>query len=284
MVDSFNLAKVAVQKEKALKTMQPKADTVAVFYFKDLSPDHRFRHLQKALAAMIITDLSQVESLQVLERMQVQYLLTEMNMGQTGIVEKKSAPRTGRLLGAENLIVGTLNTGSFWVNSSVASTTKNHLKGSIAVHSEIEQFYILQKELVYRILQVLNVKLTPKEEAMFNTYHTKSLNAALYFGQGLDALDMNEWKQAEDYFQRAIKEDPSFGLAKIFKDGCPPPDTPKITTLAAMSTTELADMLDDAVNDAAEKQAEISRALESTDGGDLETEELSNTGSITISW
>jgi tetratricopeptide (TPR) repeat protein len=279
MVESLNLAKAAVQKEKVLKTMQPKAETVAVFYFKDLSPDQQFHHLQKAIAAMIITDLSQVNSLQVLERMRVQYLLTEMEMGQTGIVEKKSAPKTGRLLGAENLIVGTFNTGSFWVNTSVASTTESQLKGSVAVHSEINEFYILQKELVYKILQVLNVKLTQKEKAKFSKYHTKSLNAVVYFGQGLEAIDMNEWKEAKEYFQRAFKEDPSFSLAKKFKDGCPDADTPTIGVLAAMSNTALADMLEGAATDAGSAQAEISQSGTAPDG-DGEP----RTGSITISW
>jgi tetratricopeptide (TPR) repeat protein len=284
MVESLNLAKAAVQQEKELKTLQPKAETVAVFYFKDLSPDHRFLHLQKAIAAMIITDLSQVESLQVLERMRVQYLLTEMEMGQTGIVEKKTAPKTGRLLGAENLIVGTFNTGSFWVNTSVASTTESQLKGSVAVHSEMDEFYILQKELVYKILQVLDVKLTPKEKAKFSEYHTKNLQAVVYFGQGLEALDMNEWKEAKEYFQRAFKEDPSFGLAKKFKDGCPDADTPTISVLAAMSPTGLANMLDGDATDASAAQSEISQTLSAPDHDSSDSKKPSNTGNITISW
>lgn len=284
MVESLNLAKAAVQKEKVLETIQPKAETVAVFYFKDLSPDHRFGHLQKAIAAMIITDLSQVDSLQVLERMRVQYLLTEMEMGQTGIVEKKTAPRTGRLLGAENLIVGTFNTGSFRVNTSVASAAESQLKGSIAVHSQVDEFYILQKELVHKILKVLNVKLTPKEEAKFSKYHTKSLNAVVYFGQGLEAIDMNEWKEAKEYFDRAVKEDPSFGLAKKFKEGCPHPDTPTISALAAMSTTALADMLEGAATDAGSTQTEISQAGKAPDGDGRDLEKPPDHGSITIGW
>jgi hypothetical protein len=233
---------------------------------------------------MIITDLSQVDSLQVLERMRVQYLLTEMEMGQTGIVEKKSAPKTGRLLGAENLIVGTFNTGSLWVNTSVASTTESQLKGSVAVHSEINEFYILQKELVYKILQVLNVKLTQKEKAEFSKYHTKSLNAVVYFGQGLEAIDMNEWKEAKEYFKSAVKEDPSFGLAKKFKDGCPDADTPGISVLAAMSTTELADMIEGDASDAGSAQAEISQAGTAPDGDGRDLEKPSDTGGITIGW
>jgi len=284
MVESMNLAKAAVQKEKVLETMQPKAETVAVFYFKDLSPDHRFRHLQKSIATMIITDLSQVDSLQVLERMRVQYLLTEMEMGQTGIVEKKTAPKAGRLLGAENLIVGTFNTGSFRVNTSVASTTESQLKGSIAVHSEVDEFYILQKELVYKLLKVLNVKLTQEEEIKFSKYHTKNLNAVIYFGQGLEALDKNEWKEAKEYFNLAVEEDPSFNLAMRYRDGCPAADTATVSAIAAMSGTGLADMLDDAVADAEDAQGVVSAPAPAKGNPIIDNGNDSSTGSITISW
>ena len=285
MVESLNLAKDAVQKEKELETVNPEEETVAVFYFKDLSPDQRFRHLQKAIAAMIISDLSQVDSLKVIERMRVQYLLTEMEMGQTGIVEKKTAPKTGRLLRAENLIVGTFNSGSFRVNTSVASTTESQLKGSVAVHSEVEKFYIVQKELVYKLLRVLNVKLTPEEEAKFSEYHTKNLNAVIYFGQGLGALDRNEWKEAKEYFNRAVEEDPSFKLAMKYRDGCPDADTASISTIAGMSESGVADMLDGEVDDATEAAvAHGDVGAPEPKGPSIASGNGSNTGSISFGW
>jgi len=186
--ESIHLARQALAEEEKLKTMPPKSGTVAVFYFKDTSADRSFRHLQKAMATMIIADLSQVSSLQVLERLRVQFLLSEMQLGQTGIVEETTAPRYGHLLGAENLIVGTMEPGSLRVKTSVASTSKKDVVGSIAVGSEIEEFYILQKEIVYNILKLLRVKFTSLEEMKFSQYHTKNLKAVTYFGQGLEAF------------------------------------------------------------------------------------------------
>jgi tetratricopeptide (TPR) repeat protein len=113
--ESIRLARQALAEEEKLETIPPRSGTVAVFYFKDTSPDRSFRHLQKAMATMITADLSQVRSLQVLERFRVQFLLAEMQLGQTGIVEETTAPRYGHLLGAENLIVGSMEPGSLRV-------------------------------------------------------------------------------------------------------------------------------------------------------------------------
>jgi hypothetical protein len=133
MVESLRFAKQALAEEEKLQRTPPQSGTVSVFYFKDITPDNRFRPVQKALATMIITDLAQIESLQVMERLRVQCLLTEMQMGQCGIVDEQSAPRAGRLLGAENLIVGTLEPGSMAVKTSVTSTSKKDVVGGFSV-------------------------------------------------------------------------------------------------------------------------------------------------------
>jgi tetratricopeptide (TPR) repeat protein len=241
--DGIQMAKQAVAEEERLKTLPPKAGTVAVFYFKDTSTDNSLRPLQKAMAKMIITDLSQVSALKVLERLQVQYLLREMELGDTGIVEEKTAPRYGRLLGASNLIVGRMGPGSLHVKTAVASTTEEDVVGIIAVGSEIDQFYYLEKEIVYNVLKVLDVKFTTAEKEKFSQYHTKNLQAVVYFGKGLEALDVGEWKEAKSYFRQAVEEDPEFKLAILYRDGCPNATAPGIGALGEMSDTGLADMV-----------------------------------------
>jgi tetratricopeptide (TPR) repeat protein len=257
--DSIHLARQALEEEKRLETLPPKPGTIAVFYFKDLSPDNRFRYFQKAMAEMIITDLALVKSLQVLERVRVQFLLAEMQMGTTGIVEEKTAPRAGRLLGAENLIVGSLEPGSLAAQASVASTRTEDVVGAFSVTSEQEEFFLLEKEIVYNILKVLPATITPEEEEQIKSYHTKNLQAVIYFGQGLDALDGGHWKDARTFFKNATEEDPDFKLASYYLDGCPAASVASISDLGAMSAGQLASDVESAVEGASEAQsAEVS--------------------------
>jgi tetratricopeptide (TPR) repeat protein len=284
MVESLHLAKKALADEENLKALPPQPDSVAVFSFKDISPDDSFRHLQKALAALIITDLSQVKSLQILERMQVQFLLNEMKLSSTGIVDPETAPRVGHLLGAENLIVGTLEPGSMAIKTSVASTTKKDIVGAFSVTATEEEFYVLQKEIVYNILKILEVSFTPEEEKEFNKYHTKNLKAVLYFGQGLDALDVGQWKEAKNFFNKAVAEDPEFELARVYREGCPDATASPISALSAMSAVTVAEAVDDAVTEAAEAQAEASEAQAFGSVGGPGPAGDSDTGSVSVSW
>jgi tetratricopeptide (TPR) repeat protein len=289
--DGIQMAKHAVAEEERLKTLPPKAGTVAVFYFKDTSTDNSLRPFQKAMAKMIITDLSQVSALKVLERLQVQYLLREMELGDTGIVEEKTAPRYGRLLGASNLIVGSMGPGSLHVKTAVASTTEEDVVGIIAVGSEIDQFYYLEKEIVYNVLKVLDVKFTTAEKEKFSQYHTKNLQAVVYFGKGLEALDVGEWKEAKSYFQQAVEEDPEFKLAILYRDGCPNATAPGIGALGEMSDTGLADMVASEVPSSLGAPAAVAGTglgdgtdSEVSTSGDTSGPGAGGAGSVSVSW
>jgi tetratricopeptide (TPR) repeat protein len=284
--ESIHLARQALAEEEKLETIPPKSGTVAVFYFKDTSPDRSFRHLQKAMATMIIADLSQVSSLQVLERFRVQFLLSEMQLGQTGIVEETTAPRYGHLLGAENLIVGTMEPGSLRVKTSVASTTKRDVIGSLAVGSEIEEFYILQKEIVYNILKLLRVKFNSQEEMKFSQYHTKSLKAVTYFGQGLGALDVGNWREARQFFDKAVEEDPSFKLAVLYRDASPSAAAPSMEALGTMTDTEVSEHAEVSISRSMALQTEINESPNDPDEvlGVAEPTGTVGTGSVSFSW
>jgi tetratricopeptide (TPR) repeat protein len=288
MSESLHLAKLALADEGKLKALSPAPDTVAVFYFKDISPDNSYRHLQKALAAMVITDLSKVQSLQVLERSRIQALLTEMQLGQTGIVAEQTAPRAGRLLGAESLVVGTFEPGSLVVKSNVASTSQQDVVGGFSVTGEEQEFFELQKEIVFNLLEVLRVSLTPEEEALVGKYHTKNFKAVTYYGQALDALDAGNWGEARNFFRKALSEDPDFLLARVGLNSCPDASAPSLAEVESMSVAELAALTENTVTEletAHEDAARSVTGVSDTSGDEGEAEgEAEATGSVSVGW
>jgi hypothetical protein len=216
-----------------------------------------------------------------------------MQMGQTGIVETTTAPRAGRLLGAESLIVGSLEPGSMAVKASVASTTKEDVVGAFSVTAEEEEFFLLEKEIVYNTLKILGVFLTPEEKNRIDKYHTKNLQAALYLGQGLDALDVGEWREAKGFFKQALDSDPQFELARYYYEHCPAATVVTISTLTAMTVDQLAQNLEEAVDETIGEQ--ISQSVDNdigaasgatlgNRGSSNGAPSASNTGGISISW
>ncbi|MBU2622126.1 MAG: tetratricopeptide repeat protein [Proteobacteria bacterium] len=252
---SHKAAVKALAEEKNLMAAKPDTNTVAVCYYQDLSPDKSLRAFQKGLASMIITDLSKVKSVRVVERVRLQALLEEMKLGQTGIVDPKTAPRLGKLLGAENIVVGNLSSGSIKAVTTLASTGKGNVKGSASVSVDKNKFFEIPVIIVRDIAKILGITLSDDESKAIGIPHTKVYNALIYYGNALYALDAGKWKEAKDFFAMALKEDPAFALAKQGADSCPGAGSPGVSAVSGMSAASLSDRSEVGVSKASDSQS-----------------------------
>jgi tetratricopeptide (TPR) repeat protein len=254
IADSQRKASQALAQEQSLMAAAPDAETYAVCYYDDLSPDKSLGAFQKALAAMVITDLSKIKSVKVVERIQMQALLEEMKLGQTGVVDAATAPRLGKLLKAENLITGSLSLGSIQATTVLTSSSKGAVKASVTTSVEQENFYELPMNIVHGVAKALNIQLSPEESAAIGTPHTTNYKAFIYFGEALNALDAGDWTKAKDLFAKAAAEDPKFEMAKKWQDACPEIWLPRISELKNMKGNQLSNQ--------AEKAAETARTAQ----------------------
>jgi tetratricopeptide (TPR) repeat protein len=97
--------RAAVEREREVVSTPPEPGSIAVQAFVNQG-DPNYRAMAKGLAAMIIADLSKVPGLKVLEREKVQLLVEEVKLGDSGLADRSSAVRSGRLMRAEKVVVG----------------------------------------------------------------------------------------------------------------------------------------------------------------------------------
>ena len=95
-----------ISQETLLDVTSIPENTVAVVSFKNIGESRDLDPLQKGLADMLITDLSKVKKLTLVERVKLQKLLKEIGLGMSGLVDTDTAPRVGKLLGASDVING----------------------------------------------------------------------------------------------------------------------------------------------------------------------------------
>jgi cytochrome c-type biogenesis protein CcmH/NrfG/TolB-like protein len=202
----------AIPKEKLDKAFPVNDNIIAVSPFGDKGNTEKTKHLRKALAAMIITDLSKAKGIQVVERIRLQKLLDEMKLGQSGIVDPATSPRIGRLLGAGKIVSGgMLGAGAddLHILRILTSVATGKDLGDQDARGKTEEFFKLQKAIVFGILKDLGIKLTPADEQIINRYATRSYQGLLLYGEGLDWQDLGEWDKAIDAFTRCVNVDPT---------------------------------------------------------------------------
>jgi hypothetical protein len=116
---------------------------------------------------LLMTDLSQVEGIQLVERVKFQALAEELNLGASGIVDSATAPRVGKLLGASYLVGGDLKGAQapqFSVVSNLLQVKDQNSLGQPSANGQEEQIFDMEKKILFEIIELLKIKLTKVEK------------------------------------------------------------------------------------------------------------------------
>ncbi len=209
--------KSILQNENSIANDTIPDNTLGVLYFQNLGEDKQLNPLQKGLAEMLITDLSQVKSLKIVERLKLQLLINEMKMDSSSLFDKQNAPRFGKLLAVKNLVKGSffdVNSKKLSIDASVINVPNGSFKQSKEVTGDLSDYFKMQKDLVYNILDEIGVVPTAEEKEKIDAIPTESFIAFLKYCRGLELEDQENYYGAADQFRDAAEIDPSFNLAK----------------------------------------------------------------------
>ncbi len=212
---------MAVKMESQIGDHQIEDNAVGVLYFLNVMEDPNWNSLSKGLAEMMITDLSQVNQLKVLERVYLEKLIEEMQLGMSGLADEATAPRLGRLMGAKNLV-----NGAFTIKADRYLTIQTNLidtKSRSAVEGKemagsLTELFDFEKEIVFSVIDRLGIQITPEQRKRIGLNRTKSLEAFKAFCRGLEQYDLGNYSSAVVSFREAARLDPNFILATNYLD------------------------------------------------------------------
>ena len=208
---------LALNNEAQLNVSMYPEKSVAVLYFLSLSDDPQWKPLQKGLAEMMITDLSQVEELTVVERLRVHQLMEELNLSATGLMDENTSPRVGKLLGARSLIKGSymvMPTHKMTLDAGVYRIGELTNPDIASMDGNLARLFRMEKELVLRILDYFQIKLTPQQREKILEIPTENMLAFMNYCRGLEALDSGDYEGAYGFFNQAVRIDGGFQLAR----------------------------------------------------------------------
>jgi tetratricopeptide (TPR) repeat protein len=210
-------AREALARESEVAQQEPSPGTVAVFPFRLTTENEELEPLQVALADMMTTDLALSGGLTVLERTRIQTLLDEMALTEAGLTSPETGARAGRVLQAEHVVQGALTPLSgetLRFDTDVLSTTRRETAGEASAQDQLPRIFEMEKETVFRILDILGVDITPAEREAITENRSENLLAFLTYGRGLMAMDEGNFDQAARFFDESLRLDPGFGAAR----------------------------------------------------------------------
>jgi TolB-like protein len=164
---------------------------------------------------MLITDLSNVKSIQIVEREKLESLLKEIDLGEGKFIDPNTAQKLGKGLGA-----GYMLTGSFLImgetmriDARLVDVGTGEVTMAEEITGEVNTFFELEKILKNKLIQSLNIDLSKTESRRIKKSQTESFEAFSAYSSSLDAFDKGEFEKSAEFLEIATESDEDFDLA-----------------------------------------------------------------------
>lgn len=200
-------------------TPNPDAKRIAVLYFDNGSDNNELSRLRKGLADMLISDLTKIKMLNVVERARLEEILKEQKLNNSKEFDASTATKVGKLLGVEYILTGSFFDlmGSLRIDARIIDVETGKIIKSEGVDGGTATFFDLEKKLVVKIANGLNVEMSVSDlgTASETTPETKtkvalSYETSLLYSDGLDQMDKGETGKAIGIFKKVLEKNPDF--------------------------------------------------------------------------
>src|ERR1044071_5880735 len=140
--------------------------SVAVLYFDNYTGKPDYDPLGKGIASMMISDLSSVPEIQLVERDRMQDLIKEIDAQHTKYFDSTTAVKVGKMVGAEYIVVGAFAAldPKMRIDTRVVRVETGQIVKTAQVSGDEDKFFDLEQKLANKLIDGLGIALSPEEQ------------------------------------------------------------------------------------------------------------------------
>jgi hypothetical protein len=248
-------ARKAVAEERSLDASKLEPRSLGILPFEVNPPDTALVALSYGLADLLTTDLARTKRLQVVDRIQLNAVLREIGLVESGKIDSSSAPRVGKLIQARRLVLGYLGwtpKGELGLNVHIADVQSGDVRTAVSARASINDILRAEKQLAFDLFDKLGVRLTPKERAAVEQMPTQNVDAFLAYARGVRFEAEGRYNAAAQEYRQAAGLDPGFTAAeahlKAVQSAAITPAPAQQAQVATSQATRATDVVTDRVN------------------------------------
>ncbi len=197
--------------------------TVAVMYFTNsaLVGNADYQPLSKGMAELLITELSRNANIRVVERDRLQELLAEQNLSSGDRVDKETAVRMGKVLGAGHMLMGTFVIDpreNMRIDVRAVNTETSEIEYVESIEGKASKLLSMVSELGSKVNGGLKLPPRPADATKFSDAGGKNPNqfrAMLLMSRAIEEQDRKNVPAAVALYKQAIEANPDFERAKV---------------------------------------------------------------------
>ncbi len=200
--------------------------TIAVLDFTNsaLINGAEYEPLTKGMAEMMITTLTGNPGVRVVERARLQKLIDEQNLGSSGRVDKETAVRIGKIVGAHHMLKGNftiLPNQQVRLDAQAFNTETSEHEYAQSVRGKADDLLLLIDELGQKMNAGLKLPPMPLRVPTVRGGSTEVLKggpnqfrAMMLVSRALERQDRGDMQGAIALYRSALQEYPSFERAR----------------------------------------------------------------------
>lgn len=179
-----------------------------------------FDALERGIAGMMISELSQNPAARLVERQDVQRLVDEQNLGAQGRVDPQTASKIGKLVGARYMVMGTFVDfyGDFRVDVRLINTETGEVVKTESERMQRDHMFDIIRSIATRLMKDANLPALQRggaggasDQRMGRQVPTEALT---YYSRALLYSDHGQKDKAVEMFNRALVIFPGFTEAE----------------------------------------------------------------------
>ena len=181
--------------------------TVAVADFRNQSNAFYLDSWERAVPEFLVTELSSSDRIIIVERSQLESVLTEQALSMTGLIDSATAQKVGQMLGAQFVITGSINRVSGWtrIDAKIIRVASGQVR-SEKVRAKSDEYLNEMLELLANNLRnVLSGEGRYREKLEVDTYPTTYFLAATVGLAAVSAIANSSYNKKLDEYRAAVR-------------------------------------------------------------------------------
>ena len=175
-----------------------------------------FDALERGIAGMMISELSQNPAARVVERQEVQHLIDEQNLGAQGRVDPQTAAKVGKLVGARYVVLGTFIDfyGDFRVDVRLVNTETSEIVKTESERMQRDHMFDIIRNIAGRLMKDANLPALQRQASDQRMGRQIPTEALTYYSRALLYADHGQKDKAVEMFNRALEILPGYAEAQ----------------------------------------------------------------------
>jgi TolB-like protein len=200
---------------------QDERNVVAVLQYENNTGDEKYRNLGRALSSMMISDLSVLEEIRLVERERLNELIAELDLQQSGYVDPESAQEVGLILGAQYVVAGAFITAEpeMRLDTRIAKVETSEIVTTAEVTGQSESLFELQQRLADEVVAGFGMVLTEQQRERLRSQQEANridnVQTAILFSEALCLLDYGAYVDAFEVIQDVEREAPGSAIVGL---------------------------------------------------------------------